>query len=285
MVSCSFQNQILIAGNFTSVAGKPATGAALVDPNTRAVTALPGLNGFVNTLLCEQSTVYFGGQFSAGNASNAITWTTGWTNLPFQGFNGPVNAIQSLPNGHVVYGGSFSGIGSGSVGTPDTPDAQAVNIGSANISSFPNTTQSGLSNPRSIICRTDAQSGSDWLLADNQPGFWRADFGFPFTPTKLRLFNAQTQGRGTRSWRYTFYPTSGIANFTYYTNEGQQHCDSQCPLPQSNSSYQDFYFVNPIEMSGLRIDISDWYGNGGGLGGVQLFQDRKSPHLTIESFD
>lgn len=284
MDMCPFQNQLVVAGNFTSIAGQPVTGAALFDPNTKAVTPLPGLNGQVNTLLCQSNTVYFGGQFQGGNSTNAISWVTNWTNLPFAGFNGPVNAIKALPNGHIVYGGSFTGIGNGSVAKPKTPDAQTVNVGAANISSYPNTTtHAGLDNPKNIICRTDASSGSDWLLADNTPGFWDASFGFAFTPTKLRLFNAQTPGYGTRTWRYTFYPNSGIANFSYYDNNGGlQHCDSQCPLV-NNNTYQDFYFVNPIEMYGIRIDISAWYGNGGGLGGIELFQDRKFWNFSLSS--
>ena len=281
LAMCSFQNQMVVAGNFTSLAGQASTGAALYDGNSGSVTPLPGLNGQVNALLCQDGTVYFGGLFAGGNATNAISWTTGWTNLPFAGFDGPVNAIQALPNGHIVYGGSFTGIGNGSITSHAPSNAQTVNIGSANITSFPNTTtHPGMSDPRNIICRTNEQSGSDWLLADDQAGFWRADFGFPFTPTKLRLFNSQTPGYGTQNWRYTFYPNSGIANFTYYTSDGEQTCDAECPLPNNNSTYQDFYFVNPIEMSGLRIDISSWYGNGGGLGGIELFQDGKVPPKT-----
>lgn len=276
MDMCMFQNQVVVAGNFTSLSNKPVAGAALFDPNTKTVTPLPGLSGQVNTLLCQGDTVYFGGQFQGGNSTNAISWVTNWTNLPFAGFNGPVNSIKALPNGHIVYGGSFTGLSNGSVAKPKTPDAQTVNIGSANISSFPNTSRSGLDNPKNIICRTDSSSGSDWLLADNQPGFWDAAFGFAFTPTKLRLYNSQTPGYGTKTWRYTFYPTSGIANFSYFDDHGgKQYCDSQCPLA-NNNTYQDFYFVNPIEMYGIRIDISAWWGNGGGLGGMELFQDGKS---------
>ena len=275
---CIFQNKVVVAGNFTSLGGVPVAGAALFDPDTQAITALPGLTGQVYTLLCQDDTVYFGGLFQGGNSTNAISWVTNWTNLPFAGFNGPVNSIKALPNGHIVYGGSFTGIGNGSVAKPITPDAQTVNVGSANISSYPNTTtHPGLDNPKNIICRTDASTGSDWLLADKQPGFWDASFGFPFTPTKLRLFNSQTPGYATKTWRYTFYPTSGIANFSYFDNGGNQlHCDSECPLA-NNNTYQDFYFVNPIEMYGIRIDISDWYpGNGAGLGGIELFQDGES---------
>ena len=279
MDMCLFQNQLVVGGNFTSLNNVPTTGAALFDPNTKKVTALPGLNGQINALYCEPNTVYFGGQFQGGNSTNAISWVTNWTNLPFAGFNGPVNAIKALRNGHIVYGGSFTGIGNGSAAKPVTPDAQVVNVGSATISSYQDsTTHPEAADPRNIICRTDSSSGSDWLITDGQSGYWGATFGFSFVPTKLRLLNSQTPGYSTANWRYTFYPTSGIANFSYYDREGtQKYCDRDCPLAD-NSTYQDFYFVNPIEMYGIRIDISPGSLNvGAGLGGIELFQDREHP--------
>lgn len=267
---------IIAVGNFTSVGGQQASAAVMIDPSTGAVTALPGISGDISTLFCDSKNgvVYFGGLFSGGNSTNAIAWTGMWTNLPFAGFNGPVSSITELPNGHVVFGGSFTGIGNGTVASLTTRDAQVVNVGSANITSFPNTaTHPGYDDPRNIICRETGDGSKGWLLEDNTPGFWRADFGFTFTPTKLRLYNTQFQDYGTQTWRYTFYPTSGIANFTFYTNDGLQSCQSECPLPKGNSSYQDFFFVNPIPMDGFRIDASAWYGSGAGLAGIELFQN------------
>jgi hypothetical protein len=37
--------------------------------------------------------------------------------------------------------------------------------------------------------------------------------------------------------------------------------------------YQDFHFVNVIGMNGFQIDISAWYGSGGGLDGIELFEN------------
>jgi len=65
-------------------------------------------------------------------------------------------------------------------------------------------------------------------------------------------------------------------NFTYTDpSTGQTRaCDATCPLSNDTTLlYQDFEFVNVIGMNGFTIFISDWYGDGGGLSGVELFQD------------
>jgi hypothetical protein len=112
------------------------------------------------------------------------------------------------------------------------------------------------------------------LLADNTPGVWSASFQFGFVPTKLRLYNTNQGGRGTKTWRFTALPISGIMNFSYVDPDGQPaFCDARCPLPQNNQTYQDFHFVNNVGMNAFRVDISEWYGSGGGLAGLELFQD------------
>jgi Cortical protein marker for cell polarity len=267
---------VIVGGNFTSLGGVEAQGVALFKPDTAEIVPLPGVNGRVQALYCDQnsSTVYVGGTFSAANSSNAITWTTTWTNMPFAGFNGPVTSITKASNGNIVFGGEFDGLGNTT--TPKNPDGQVIPITSANISAGTSTIQNGFSDPRNIICKTNqGGSGNTWLLADNTPGAWTATFQFGFVPTKLRLFNTNQDGRGTKTFRYTAIPINGIMNFTYTDpSTGQQKfCDSQCPLPQNNNTAQDFHFVNNVGMDGFRLDISEWYGSGGGLDGIELFED------------
>ena len=277
---CAFTSRgefqgIVVAGNFTSVGGKRAQAAVLYDPSSGEVTPLTGLTGQVNTVSCDDGVVYFGGSFTGGNSTNAIAWTDGWTNLPFAGLNGPVSSIAKLPNGHVVFGGSFTGVGDTT--TPKTPNAQVVNIGSANITASPNSTSEANANPKNIICRDSDGGGDDWLGQDDVGASWQARFGFGFTPTKLRILNAQTDGYGVKSFRFTAFPINGIMNFTYYDDTGSHQCTSECPLQNNNASYQDFYFVNGVGMNEFHLDISDWYEKGPGLGGIELLQDGKFP--------
>ena len=271
---------IVIGGNFTSLGSTPAQGVALWDPNANKITPLPGLNGSVNALYCnsQTDTVYVGGNFKGGNSTNAIAWVgmTGWANTPFAGFNGPVNSITKSPNGNIVFGGSFTGLGNTT--TPTAKDEQVINLSSANISTSANSSINGFSDPKNIICRTGGQdgAGNTWLLPDNAPGFWRADHNFGFRPTKLRLWNTHQDGRGVKTFRFTAFPINGIMNMTYYDPASKTNvtCDATCPLSNDKSTpYTDFHFINVIGMSSFRLDISEWYGPGAGLNGIELFQD------------
>ncbi|KAH7124116.1 cortical protein marker for cell polarity-domain-containing protein [Dendryphion nanum] len=283
---CAFQRNgrlegVVFGGNFTSVGRQTHTpgGIALLNVTDGTVSPLNGLNGSVNSLYCDarRGQVYVGGSFTGGNASNAIIWRDSWTNMPFSGFNGPVHSIIEAPNGKIIFGGEFNGLGDNS-SAPTKNDTQVLPIGSANLTAQTSSGRPGLTEPNNIVCKANAEAqgtGSTWLLADNTPGFWRADFGFGFQPTKLRLHNTNFEDRGAKTWRYTALPDGGIMNFSYVDpSSGQRSfCDARCPLPQGNLSAQDFTFVNNIGMNSFRIDISEWYGQGGGLNGIELFQN------------
>ncbi|KAF2626923.1 hypothetical protein BU25DRAFT_75286 [Macroventuria anomochaeta] len=290
---CTFQSngqdRIMFAGNFTSV-GDLATpgGVALLDPNSGNVTAMDGLDGAVNTLYCDGNQVYLGGVFTGLNSTNAIIWKDGWQALSFEGFNGPVHSIQKAPNNSIIFGGEFNGLG-GNATVATENNTQIIPIANANISAQTSSGLPGFTEPTDITCKGDftAQgSGSTWLLADRTAGFWKAEFGFGFRPTKLRLFNTDYEGRGTKTFRYTALPDGGIMNLTYTdpSTGRPAFCDARCPLPEGNTTAQDFGFVNNIGMNAFRIDISDWYGNGAGLNGVQLFQDEMYSY-AIDDFN
>lgn len=266
---------VIVGGNFTSLGGVDAQGIALMNPETHAITPLPGINGVVNAIYCDQETnsVYVGGAFQAANSTNAIAWLgmTGWTNLPFAGFNSPVTSITKAPNGHIVFGGSFSGLGNAT--SPTQKHQQVINLqtakieGSASVPPF---------EAKNIICPSNASDSDPWLLPDNAPGYWRATMGFGYTPTKLRVHNTKKNGKGTKVFRFTALPINGIMNFTYTDPASGEEvaCDARCPLVQDPAvPFQDFTFVNGVGMNGFQIDISEWYGSGAGLAGVELFQD------------
>ncbi|KAK2606180.1 hypothetical protein QQS21_003463 [Conoideocrella luteorostrata] len=282
---CSLKNgdgnlkRVVIGGNFTSIDGTQSTAIALFNPNTTEVTPLKGLEGEVNALYCDDSReiVYVGGKFKGSNSTNAIAWSVadGWSNLPFAGFNGPVNAISKTSNGHIIFGGSFTGLGNAS--TPSQPDSQIVNLSGANITATNSATTAGFSDPKSIVCSAGKDGpGGTWLAADKTPATWEARFGFGFEPTKLRLYNTHQDGRGTKTFRFLAFPLNGIMNFTYVDPSTGQNatCTSECPLSNDgNMKFQDFHFVNRVGMNSFQLAISDWYGAGAGFSGVELFQD------------
>ncbi|KAF2636371.1 hypothetical protein P280DRAFT_156594 [Massarina eburnea CBS 473.64] len=283
---CAFQRDgkiqgYIIGGNFTSVDGLQTQGGiAQLDATTGKPSAMAGLIGNVNALYCDSSRgqVYVGGEFdlTGKSSKNAVVWNNNWQEMPFDGFNGPVSAIAQTPNNKIVFGGQFDGLGNGTSGVAQN-NTQSLPVGSATIESQTSSGRTGFSDPKTIACKSNPETqGSDstWLLADNTAGFWRATFGFGFQPTKLRLYNTNFEDRGTKTWRYTALPDGGIMNFTFVNpvTKKQEFCDALCPLPQDNTTAQDFYFVNQVGMNAFRLDISDWYGQGGGLNAVEVFQ-------------
>ncbi|KAJ5577719.1 uncharacterized protein N7459_006683 [Penicillium hispanicum] len=282
---CSFTKKdgtfagIFVGGNFTKLGGVESTGAALFNPNSSKVTALPGLEGSVSAVLCDQDTnrVYVGGSFTHDNSSNAVAWSpdNGFTDLSFDGVNGPVNAIFKADNGHIIFGGSFDGLGNT---TTSSKDMQVLNLQNATITSDAASSTSGYDDPRNIVCSTsgEAAEGKTYLLHDYAPGYWRAYLGFDFNPTKIRLYNTHLDGRGTKSFLFRALPDDGIMNMTYTDESGNKvNCDASCPLSDStNEKYREFTLVNPVGMEGFQIEILDWYGQGAGLNGIEVFQDQ-----------
>ncbi|PWW78864.1 hypothetical protein C7212DRAFT_156503 [Tuber magnatum] len=265
---------IFVGGNFTSLGNVPVNGVALFNPQDGKVTALNGLVGKVQALLCdkETNTVYVGGDFMGSNSSNAISWVdgTGWTDLPFDGFDQPVKTITKSPNNTIVFGGAFNNLVNAS--SPRVRHAQAINLVSTTITDEQTTDLSEFRDPAAIVCSTGKEK--QWLLRDGQRGSWTAQFKFSFRPTKLRIRNANFEGRGTKLFRFTALPINGIMNLTYtdpVTNTSS-HCDAWCPL-SATAEFEDFFFVNEVGMNTIRVDILDFYGVGGGLAGIELFQD------------
>lgn len=271
---------VVVGGNFTSFGGSQSKAIGLYDVAAAKVVTIDGLEGEVNAVLCDEDagTVYIGGNFKSGNSTNAITWDgSQFKNLPFTGFNGPVNAITKMSNGHILFGGSFTGLGNLNT-SMSRQDTQIINLGSGMITADGSTSRDGFSDPANIVCSSGADTaGSTWLLQDGTPGFWDAEFGFTFAPTTIRIWNTHIEGRGTKSFNLKTFPAGldNILNMTYVDQATGKDafCDRLCPLSDDPKvKYQDFHFVNPISMKKLRIDIVEWYGSGGGLAGVQIFQ-------------
>ncbi|EEP77007.1 predicted protein [Uncinocarpus reesii 1704] len=269
---------IVVGGNFTSLGGIESQALALFDPNSGKVSAIQGLSGQVRALLCDSDKVYVGGDFKESNSSNAISWSrrSGFSNLPFGGFNGPVSSIVKAENDHIVFGGSFDGLGNAT--TPSLKDQQMVNLETAEISSGGSSIRPGFDNPRNAVCQATKRDGpgSTWLLADQQAGYWHAQMRFGYQPTKLRLWNTHFEGRGTRTFRFIALPDTGILNLTYTdpATGNEMACDARCPLSDDPAEeFRDFHFVNLVGMNGFRLEILEFYGQGGGLNGVELLQD------------
>ncbi|KAJ6282783.1 cortical protein marker for cell polarity-domain-containing protein [Bipolaris maydis] len=273
--------RVVFAGNFTGVGNMPTPGGiALLDPTTGNVQALEGLSGSVNALYCDQQggRVYVGGSLSGANSTNALVWKDGWEDLSFHGFNGPIHSIARASNGNIVFGGEFNGLGGNASTVSSKNNTQVIPVSNARISAQTSSGINGFTDPNNIACKTDYTTqgtGSTWLMADRANGFWKAEFGFGFEPTSMKLYNTDFDGRGTKTFHFTALPLGGILNLTYTDPQTGQKafCDLRCPLPEGNTTAQDFTFVNVVGMNAFRIDITDHYGAGAGLNGIELFQD------------
>ena len=103
---------LVAAGNFSSLGGIQGQGVGVFNATQNRVSPLSGMTGTASTVFCdmESDTFYIGGLFQGLSSRNALAWvaTQGWTELPFQGFNGPVTSITKLSTGNILFGGSFT---------------------------------------------------------------------------------------------------------------------------------------------------------------------------------
>ncbi|BFZ53604.1 hypothetical protein PYCC9005_000632 [Savitreella phatthalungensis] len=280
---CTLNSQtVYVGGNFSRIAGVSAANVAAYSPLTGTFSPLgSGVAGQVNTLFCDNADnlLYIGGSFDMSNSSNAVVWSPSssrYVPVSFGGFNGAIQTIQQYNSSSIVFGGQFDSIAtdSGLASSSENPP-QLINLQTSYVTSVNPSSQAGYSNPNNIVCpASNDGSGSTWLAADGQPSAWQSALNFTIRPTKLRLRNTQIDGRGTAEFRFIFSPDNGILNLTYIDAQGQrQYCDARCPLRQGSSTWQEFDMVNVVQMYGFQIAISNYYGAGAGLSGIELYQD------------
>ncbi|GAA5977101.1 hypothetical protein JCM5350_003219 [Sporobolomyces pararoseus] len=295
---------LYVGGNFTSVDEVGAVNIARYDVNGRKWQAMgDGLDGQVKALSCNGSTVYAGGDFGAardGSGPNVAAWSTteqNWVDLPFYGFNGAVETIESSKDGQsVFFGGSFtttfsnststSTTGSSSVANPDAAGNLFQSLGSSlaplslNQSDYwasPTTYISGFGRPEYVFCpKGEDGIGTSWLLVDGAVGFFIVRLYRELNVRGLRLGNTFYEGRGTKNFSLVSIPDNQVLELTYSTDPsnpsaGTSTCSDNCILAHNSSiPYQDFLFPEGTTMTGFQLNVNGWYGAGGGLHLIQL---------------
>ena len=175
----------------------------------------------------------------------------------------------------------------------DIPTDVLIDLNSATITAGGTTDLTGFNDPRNIINRTDGidGAGKTWLLANNTAGYWGAELTRVGSPSLLRLSNTKQDGRGTKAFAFSWSSATsngnppGLANLSYADPQTGKaaFCADQCPLASSsNKSYQDFLFVNIIKLNNIRLNVTQWYGAGGGLDGLLLAENRKGSWIFLE---
>lgn len=158
---------------------------------------------------------------------------------------------------------------------------------------------SGGSDPDAITC--PGTDSSTWSLPSGELGTWGAELSLSAIPSKIRLYNPDGD-EGVSLFRIVTYPANGIMNLTYIDPDTLEltHCDAYCPLLRTSeatsllesnangteyqkffhdnqtvisisSQYQDFAFVNLINVESFTVEILGSYNNQAALNGIELF--------------
>ncbi|CCE61997.1 hypothetical protein TPHA_0B03250 [Tetrapisispora phaffii CBS 4417] len=285
--------------------------------------------GNITSILVDEEIVYFGGEFTyqtrSQNSSSVISWnmtSDEVIELPFQGFgsDSKVNSILKLNDDNILFVGMFDTLGNSSLLTYNT---------TSNFSNFTNSTENSSTiqleqqislkyatwdagtayfDQNNFVC--EAGSSEAWIV-EGRSGNLQLNFPNTVSPSKIRIYNANTAEDGVSLFRIVTSPSNGIMNLTYVDPlTGQlKYCDAFCPLlnssgletASSNStsetrqrvfinnnttsvtwseSYQEFAFINNIDVSALTLIAQDSYGSKTALSGIELFQDSHTAYAN-----
>ncbi|KAI8066107.1 cortical protein marker for cell polarity-domain-containing protein [Thamnidium elegans] len=278
--TCIFNNNMLVfGGNFTTLNNKNINNIASIDLTTKELKPLlNGLDGPVNTVYCDTNAIYVGGSFIAPSTPDMISYSKSlsqfggsvalwkdnkWNGLPWKGLNGPVYSIIKNKE-QIIFGGKFDTTTDGQ--TFYAPASQPISLPATGV-----TATSG-ANPSAILC-----ASSSWLLDEGVKGTWQTSFiTYNVNPSLVRIQNSKVENRQTKEFSIRSL-TNATLNFSLAYLDPvtgiAKTCKDNCTLSNDPSvTYQDFRILNTFMTSGIAIDIKSWYGVGGGLSFVQVFQ-------------
>lgn len=278
------------------------------------------VNGIINTIYYDDidELIYIGGSLSFNNTFGIIQYdlkSSFLSSLPFGGFNenSIINSISYFDNSDsIIFSGSFYSIGYPDLlnitynstesnttiirnSTSITDISQKINLNSNEIS-----VTSG-KNYENIICPTN--QGNGWILPNDSTGSWSVILQNEIIPSKIRLYNSNSDINAVNTFRIITYPANGIMNMSYIDPLDFQikYCDAFCPLSllstlksslsnsnitnndyytfinnnqtilQMTDTFQDFGFVNSIDVTSFTIQIMQFYGSYSELLGIELY--------------
>ena len=290
---------------------------------TSTVTELSNwndINGEIESIYYDKLSdiIYFGGSLSFNNTYGIVQYDYSQNkifSLPFGGFeeNSIINTIFKYDQSDsIIFGGMFDNIGYSNLLNITYNETITNNTFYRNTSSLIDLSQKILisssqvsatdgENYQNIICPQDDLSNA-WILPNNEIGSWSAVLNDEINPSKIRLYNADSNNDGVKSFRVITYPANGIMNMSYIdpSDLSIKYCDAFCPLYlkenlssalsnnnvtnnqyytftdnnqtvlQLTNTYQDFAFVDSIGVNSFTVQIMDYYGDYAALQGIEL---------------
>ncbi|KAI8329444.1 cortical protein marker for cell polarity-domain-containing protein [Chlamydoabsidia padenii] len=302
--SCRRGNDLFIAGQFQSlnqqqkvwnIAKLTFTDNNVNNDDTMVtVTTLGnGLDGPVYTMYCDIDRIYVGGDFLApiqsspgygdslssfgGKMAMWMISNGSWAALPWKGVNGPIYSIDKFKN-QVYFAGQFDSTTDGQMN--HAPASQPIDLNSPTTTLETHNSDPNYNDAHGLICSPGDEH--PWLLEDNTPGYWQAAFIYSVTPSLFRLNNTHYEGRGTKEFGIRSLSNNHFFNMTYLDpiTGNRLFCTNNCTLSDDPSiQFQEFLVINnPSITFGIRIEITSWYGLGGGLSSVEIYQSEIFVH-------
>ncbi|KAI8636887.1 cortical protein marker for cell polarity-domain-containing protein [Parasitella parasitica] len=287
--ACMLSNKLFIAGNFSTIKGQSVNNIASIDLKINQLRPLKyGLDGPVHSLYCDTANqqLYVGGSFIAPvdismiNYSDSLSQFGGgialwkndqWQGLPWKGVNGPVYSIIKSNKNSMLFAGEFNATTDGQ--PYHAPATQPIRLSSASVTAT--NTASNSATPGSIVC-ADVTNASPWILSDGVKGTWQVTFlEYSVNPVLIRISNSKLRDHQTNQFSIRSLTDATTYQLSYFDPDTNltKTCSTNCSLSNNtNVLHQDFRITNISLASGIAIDINSWYGVGGGLASVKVFQ-------------
>lgn len=305
----------LLVGDFESIGTYNESGPAVFNASTGEFSELSsGLNGTINAVLfnASEGVVYIGGDITFNNTNGVALYNLTSGELQstlFEGFgdNSIVNSIVQIDD-NIVFGGQFDTLGLSGLLSQSSNQSnitietdQLVSLRSANFSSANPAGET--SDPSVLMC----PDGEEWSIASTTATL---EIGLPYDvlPSKIRIYNSADADSQISIFRLITSPANGIMNLTYVDpSTGELAvCDAWCPLLASEEldefssnttkserylqfgdssvgwqeNYQEFAFVNSIDVSSLQFVALDSHGSSIALAGFEIFQSLFSTYAV-----
>lgn len=308
-------DSFILLGDFNSIGNQNVSSPAIFNIDSENFTSIDpnsDINGTINTAYYDSDDhiIYLGGDFEFNSTHGAALYNLTSSHLNstlFRGFgnNGTINSIVKIDS-NIIFGGQFTTLGipqllSHSYNTSNTSVTtdQLVSLRYATFSSSDDS-----SDPEALVC---PDTSNEWSVSGVTAATVNINLQYEVIPSKIRVYNSQDDDSQVSLFRLLTSPANGIMNLTYVDPSTGEltSCDAWCPLYNSSylesessrnegstavsfadssvgysSTYQEFGFVNSIDVEALTFQALDSYGSNIALAGLQIYQSLFSTYAN-----